>query len=304
MVICGIGNWEGKKIAPKVPDSYITNKSTCKVWRLKTGITWLKKHYLNLWHYCEQSPVTPLHPCPQKQLSWVSCFSFLACLSTPHLYESPNNIQFVWPCFETLNKKNHMACFLPSSRNNLLRAVLLCCCVGFSLAVESGGCSPVGVLGLLIAVASLAVGHGLQCTTGFSSCSTRAEQSSFWALEHRLKHLRHTGLAAPQHCDLPRSGIKPASPAMAGGFLTTEPPRKPLHALFNMSVRFMRADVCAYCCSFLLLCNAPLYDLPLFIYVPHNWHLDVFCFLSVSKHFRFSEPYGPLPLLYYTQKQL
>ena len=84
-------------------------------------------------------------------------------------------------------KRIKTACFLSSSRNNLLRAVL-CCCVGFSLAVESGGCSPVGVLGLLIAVASLAAGHGLQGTPGFSSCSTRAQQSSFWALEHRLKH--------------------------------------------------------------------------------------------------------------------
>ena len=36
-----------------------------------------------------------------------------------------------------------------------------CCCVGFSLAVVSGGASPVVVQGLLIAVASLTVEHRL-----------------------------------------------------------------------------------------------------------------------------------------------
>ena len=36
------------------------------------------------------------------------------------------------------------------------------CCVGFSLAVASGGYSLVAVHGLLIAVASLAVEHRLQ----------------------------------------------------------------------------------------------------------------------------------------------
>ena len=34
--------------------------------------------------------------------------------------------------------------------------------------------------------------------------------------------------ALSQHHLLPRSGIKPMSPALAGGFLTTEPPGKPL----------------------------------------------------------------------------
>ena len=37
----------------------------------------------------------------------------------------------------------------------------LCCCVGFSLAVESGGYSPVAVCGLLTVGASLVVEHGL-----------------------------------------------------------------------------------------------------------------------------------------------
>ena len=40
--------------------------------------------------------------------------------------------------------------------------------------------------------------------------------------------LRGTGLVAPEHVEhLPRSGIEPMSPALAGGFFTTEPPGKP-----------------------------------------------------------------------------
>ena len=48
-----------------------------------------------------------------------------------------------------------------------------------------------------------------------------------WALEHRLSSC---GTAAYLLCgtwDLPRTGIEPASPALGGGFFTTEPPGKP-----------------------------------------------------------------------------
>ena len=36
-----------------------------------------------------------------------------------------------------------------------------------------------------------------------------------------------SGLPFPTPGDLPDPGIKPGSPALAGGFLTTEPPGKP-----------------------------------------------------------------------------
>ena len=35
------------------------------------------------------------------------------------------------------------------------------------------------------------------------------------------------GLPFPSPGDLPDAGIKPMSPALVGGFFTTEPPRKP-----------------------------------------------------------------------------
>jgi len=36
-----------------------------------------------------------------------------------------------------------------------------------------------------------------------------------------------SGLSFPSPGDLPHTGIEPASPALAGGFFTTEPPGKP-----------------------------------------------------------------------------
>ena len=37
-----------------------------------------------------------------------------------------------------------------------------------------------------------------------------------------------SGLPCPPPGDLPDPGIEPASPALAGGFFTTEPPGKPI----------------------------------------------------------------------------
>ena len=37
-----------------------------------------------------------------------------------------------------------------------------------------------------------------------------------------------SGLPFPSPGDLPDPGIEPMSPALAGGFFTTEPPRKPI----------------------------------------------------------------------------
>ena len=68
--------------------------------------------------------------------------------------------------------------------------------------------------------ASVVVAHGL------SSCGS-------WALDHRLSSC---GARAQSLCgmwDLPRSGLEPMPPALAGGFLTTAPPGKPQVHLFE-----------------------------------------------------------------------
>jgi len=41
-----------------------------------------------------------------------------------------------------------------------------------------------------------------------------------------------SGLPFPSPGDIPEPGIKPSSPALAGGFLPTEPPGKPHNGLF------------------------------------------------------------------------
>ena len=40
-----------------------------------------------------------------------------------------------------------------------------------------------------------------------------------------------SGLTFPSPGDLPNQGIKPTSPALAGGFFTTEPQEKPWYTL-------------------------------------------------------------------------
>ena len=42
------------------------------------------------------------------------------------------------------------------------------------------------------------------------------------------QELWHMGLVVPHTWDLPRPGMKPVSPALAGGLFTIELPRKPL----------------------------------------------------------------------------
>ena len=54
---------------------------------------------------------------------------------------------------------------------------------------------------------------------GFSSCGSRA-------LERRLSNCGTWAWLLRGMWDLPRPGLKPMSPALAGGFLTTAPPGK------------------------------------------------------------------------------
>ena len=56
---------------------------------------------------------------------------------------------------------------------------------------------------------------------GFRSCGP-------WALEHRLSSCDAWAKLFHGIWDLPGPGIEPVSPGLAGGFLSTEPPGKPL----------------------------------------------------------------------------
>ena len=96
--------------------------------------------------------------------------------------------------------------------------------MAFSPVVLSGAFSLVVVQGLLIVVASLVAEHGLLSlqaseALGLSSCGTQAYlHCSMW--------------------NLPRLGIEPVSPAMAGGFLTIGLPGTPQTFLIFLWIGF------------------------------------------------------------------
>ena len=86
---------------------------------------------------------------------------------------------------------------------------------GLSLVVASGGHSSSRCAGLTIAAPPV-VGHRLQ-TQRLSSCGSRAQLlRGMW--------------------DLPRPGLEPVSPALAGGFSTTAPPGKPCRCILDAFV--------------------------------------------------------------------
>ena len=53
-----------------------------------------------------------------------------------------------------------------------------------------------------------------------------------------------SGLSFPPPGDLPDPGIAPASPALAGGFLTTEPPEKPQSYMFYIFYTYKAKSLC------------------------------------------------------------
>ena len=75
---------------------------------------------------------------------------------------------------------------------------------------------------------------GLHCCVGFSLVAARRNYSLV-SVSRQFPGSPSTvvvvhGLicsGAPLHVDLPGPGIEPLSPALAGSFLTTEPPGKP-----------------------------------------------------------------------------
>ena len=101
----------------------------------------------------------------------------------------------------------------------------------------------ISVRGLSLVVAS--GGHSSsQCGGHSSSRCAGLSLSRPLVAEHRLQTRR------PSNCgswaellrgmwDLPRPGLKPASPALAGRFSTTAPPGKPLMSILDFIISFL-----------------------------------------------------------------
>ena len=167
---------------------------------------------------------------PSTWSVWLLLLSFLtlpglspwSCLSILTLLVISFSLMFV-----------NMLTFNLFFKNYLSMAVLgLCCCDGFSLVVPS----------TLHCSARASYCSGFSCCrawaqryAGFSSCDS-------WALEHRL------WVVFCSMQDFSRPGIECVSPALAGRFFTTKPPRKP-------------------CADFLNLQSRPLPQIPVFLFI-------------------------------------
>ena len=124
-------------------------------------------------------------------------------------------------------------CILKNNLYLFWTVLSLCCCMGFSRVAAVAGQSLVVVHGPLLLwsrgsgacrlpqlqhAGSVVAAPKLQ-STGFSGCGARAQLlHSIW--------------------DLPRPGIEPMSPALEGGFFTTEPPGKPLY-VFEVEIQLI-----------------------------------------------------------------
>ena len=92
-------------------------------------------------------------------------------------------------------------------------------CEGFLSSCGKWGPLFIAVRGLLTIAASLVAEHRLQ-TRRLSSCGSRAQLlRGMW--------------------DLPRPGLEPVSPALAGRFSTTVPPGKPCFIIIIVRVLYM-----------------------------------------------------------------
>ena len=101
---------------------------------------------------------------------------------------------------------------------------LRCCAWAFSSCGERGY-SSLRCMGFSLRWLLLLQSTGSR-HAGFSSGGSWAQQCGSWALERRLSSCGTQAQLLHGLWDLLRPGLKPMSPALAGGFLTTAPPRK------------------------------------------------------------------------------
>ena len=106
------------------------------------------------------------------------------------------------------------------------------CARAFSICSKWGPLF-IAVHRLLTVAASLVAEHRLQ-TRRLSNCGSRAQSlHGTW--------------------DLPRPGLEPVSPALAGRFSTTAPPGKPCWKIFNHSFNFITCDRSVHIFCFFLV---------------------------------------------------
>ena len=132
--------------------------------------------------------------------------------------KSSRELQVDAPCFQRLFVFLFVLFIFGCFGSSLLGA-------GFSLVVASSGYSLLWCTGFSLQRLLLSRSTGSR-RVGFSSCGSRA-------IERRLSSCGARAQLLHSMWDLPRPGIEPVSPALAGGFLTTEPLGKSVKDLLN-----------------------------------------------------------------------
>ena len=84
----------------------------------------------------------------------------------------------------------------------------------------------------LVAKSCLTICDLMECSPPGSSLSMGFLRQEYWS-----------GLPFPSPGDLPSPGIKPVSPALAGGFFITEPSRKPTKDISKRSILGYNSDL-------------------------------------------------------------
>ena len=175
------------------------------------------------------------------------CSTSLVILKMPFMekLKRPDNIQ-CWQeckcpficCVKNINW-DRLFFFLPE--------LGLCCCTQVFSRCGERGLLFIVVRGLLIAVASLIAEHRLQAHrlqqlqhVGSAVGACRLSSYGSQALEHRLSSCGTRAQLLGSMWDLPRPGIKPMSPALAGRFLTTVPTAKSWDRLFEREFDSMK----------------------------------------------------------------
>ena len=128
-----------------------------------------------------------------------------------------------------------------------MAALGLRCCVRAFSSCGKRGLLFVVVCGLLIAVACC----GARAPSVRASVVVaRGLSSGSWALEHRLSSCGAWAQLLHDMWDLPRPGLEPVSPALAGGFLTTVPQGKPHVIIFcHISISSVTLVQATTCCN-------------------------------------------------------
>ena len=123
----------------------------------------------------------------------------------------------------------------PSPLYIYLAMLGLHCCMGFPLIAVSRSHSLVVVHRLLTAVVSL-VDYVLQGIQASIVVVHGVINYGSWVLEHRLSNCGTLAQLFHGMWDLPRLGLKPVSPTLAGRFFSTEPPGSPWASLVQCAV--------------------------------------------------------------------